>query len=108
MWEASFPLLHPRSDINEDTRISWKTGACAGVSRLDRCSLPTPLPSLAGCSRYTTGTPNYAVNGLPVDAGGFTLAQWEALLDPLFAGPQKVSAAARAAQRALHRTGGHS
>jgi 23S rRNA pseudouridine1911/1915/1917 synthase len=32
--------------------------------------LPAP-----GCARYTTGTPNYAVNGLPVDAGGFTLAE---------------------------------
>lgn len=106
--------MPPRPDINEDTRISWKTGAWAGEARLDGCcptSCPLstlPLPSPAGCSRYTTGTPNYAVNGLPVDAGGFTLAQWEALLDPLFAGPQKVSAAARAAQRALHRTAGHS
>ena len=63
----------------------------------------------AGCSRYTTGTPNYLVNGLPVDAGGFTLAQWEALLDPLFTGgSMRATKAARAAQQKLHRTGGHS
>lgn len=68
--------------------------------------LPLLLPA-AGCARYTTGTPNYAVNGLPVDAGGFTLAQWEALLDPLYSAAA-TSPKARAAQRALHRTGGHS
>ena len=60
-------------NMNEDVRIAWKTG----------------------CSRSVTGTPSFFVNGLPVDADGFTLAQWTGLLDPLFTG------AARRAPRAL-------
>lgn len=107
------PLRPPTpADLNEDTRISWKYGAShrrlLSWALFSRTRTPRPPPPpLAGCARYTTGTPNYAVNGLPVDAGGFTLAQWEALLDPLFQ-PTPASAKARAAQRALHRTGGHS
>lgn len=50
-------------NLNENTRIAWKTA----------------------CSRSVTGTPSFFVNGLPVDADGFSLAQWTAMLDPLFA-----------------------
>lgn len=49
-------------NINENTRISWKTA----------------------CSRSVTGTPTFFVNGLPVSPDG-SLAGWTALLDPLFA-----------------------
>ena len=46
-------------NLNENTRIAWKTA----------------------CSRSVTGTPSFFVNGLPVDADGFSLAQWTAMLD---------------------------
>ncbi len=59
--DPSLPLL-PLQTLNEDTRISWKTG----------------------CSRSVTGTPAFFVNGLSVDADGFSFTQWTALLDPLF------------------------
>jgi hypothetical protein len=50
-------------NLNEDTRISWKYG----------------------CSRTTTGTPHYLVNGMAVDdqLGNGALSDWEALIDPL-------------------------
>lgn len=51
-------------NLNENTRISWKYA----------------------CSRSVTGTPSLFVNNLPVAAdSSWTLAQWTALLDPLFA-----------------------
>ncbi len=54
-------------DINENTRISWKFA----------------------CSRSVTGTPSFFVNGLPVQADEtWTLAEWQQLLDPLFASPR--------------------
>ena len=52
-------------NLNEATRISWKYA----------------------CSKSVTGTPAFFLNDLPLfDQGdGFTLAQWEALIDPLLA-----------------------
>ena len=52
-------------NLNENTRISWKYA----------------------CSKSVTGTPAFFLNDLPLfDQGdGFSLAQWEALIDPLFA-----------------------
>lgn len=61
-------------NLNEATRISWKYG----------------------CSRGVTGTPSHFVNGLSVDADSFTLAQWTALLDPLFANASALVGARRA------------
>ncbi len=63
-------------NINEDTRISWKYAT----------------------SRYSTGTPHYMVNGLPVDdqLGNGQLADWEALIDPLLAGARAPKAPALA------------
>jgi hypothetical protein len=56
-------------NLNENTRISWKFA----------------------CSRGVTGTPSLFVNGLPVQADStWTLAEWQQLLDPLFAAPQKT------------------
>ena len=50
--------------------------------------LPPPPPRRAG-------TPNFLVNGLPVNADpSWTLAQWQALLDPLY-----TAASGRAARR---------
>ena len=55
-------------DLNEDTRVSWKTG----------------------CSRSVTGTPSFFVNGVPVQAdASWTLDQWTALLDPLYSASRK-------------------
>jgi hypothetical protein len=59
--------------------------------------LPPPLPQppsflLYVCryatSRYTTGTPHFLVNGLPVDdqIPDGTAAEWYAMIDPLLAG----------------------
>lgn len=54
------------------------------------------------CSRYTTGTPNFLVNGLPVAADpSWTLAQWQQLLDPLYS-----ASAAKAARRAAVKASG--
>jgi hypothetical protein len=74
------PRYCPRADLNENTRISWKYG----------------------CSRYTTGTPNVMVNGLQqqqVDST-WTLADWQALLNPLYT--PTSSAKRAAAWNALH------
>ena len=59
-------------NLNEATRISWKYA----------------------CSRYVTGTPSFFLNELPLfDQGdGFTLAQWTALIDPLFTGADDADA----------------
>lgn len=50
-------------NLNELARIHWKYG----------------------CSRYTTGTPHFLINGIPVDdqLNDGTVADWEALIDPL-------------------------
>ena len=53
-----------------------------------------PLPPLP----HLPGTPNFLVNGLPVDADpSWTLAQWQALLDPLYAAASGRAARRRAA-----------
>ena len=50
------------ADYNMAARIAWKFG----------------------CSRSTTGTPNFMVNGLQVAADAtWTLTQWQQLIDPL-------------------------
>ena len=60
---ATFLTGYANDDLNENARISWKFS----------------------CSRYSTGTPNFHVNGLPVTAdASWTLTQWQQLLDPLF------------------------
>lgn len=61
-------------NLNEATRVSWKYAT----------------------SRYTTGTPHYLVNGLPVDdqLGAGALADWIALIDPLLAGARAAVAPA--------------
>lgn len=67
-------------DLNENTRIGWKYG----------------------CSRGTTGTPNFMVNGLQVAADEtWTLSDWEQLLDPLYqtAEERKASRAKAREQR---------
>jgi len=63
-------------NLNEDTRISWKYST----------------------SRYSTGTPHYMVNGLPVDdqLGNGQLSDWQALLDPLLGGGRAPKAPALA------------
>ena len=62
------------SDLNEDTRISWKYST----------------------SRYSTGTPHYMINGIPVDdqLGDGSLSAWQALIDPLLAGMRAPKAPA--------------
>jgi hypothetical protein len=44
-------------------------------------------------SRYSTGTPHYMINGIPVDdqLGNGALSDWQALIDPLISAtrPQK-------------------
>ena len=56
-------------NLNEATRVSWKYGT----------------------SRYTTGTPHYLVNGIPVDDQiDGTLASWETLIDSLLTGTRKA------------------
>ena len=59
-------------NLNEATRISWKYA----------------------CSRSVTGTPAFFLNELPLfDQGdGFSLAQWTAPIDPLFAGADGADA----------------
>ena len=64
------------------------------------CSLL--LLSFSSClslpSPHLPGTPNFLVNGLPVDADpSWTLAQWQALLDPLYAAASGRAARRRAA-----------
>lgn len=70
-------------DLNEDTRISWKYST----------------------SRYSTGTPHYMINGIPVDdsLNSGTLDDWKALIDPLLAGQRapKAPALQRFASRGL-------
>ena len=62
-------------NLNEDTRVAWKTG----------------------CSRSVTGTPSFFVNGIPVQAdSSWTLAQWQQLLDPLYAPAAKRRSSRRA------------
>jgi len=50
-------------NLNELARIHWKYA----------------------CSRYSTGTPHFLINGIPVDdqLNDGTVADWEALIDPL-------------------------
>jgi hypothetical protein len=65
-------------------------------------AIPSPAPSLAP-SQYSTGTPNFHVNRLPVAADStWTLADWQQLLDPLYSadgGAAYRRAAARKAGR---------
>ncbi len=86
--ELAFTLGYAKADVlagladdnlNEDTRISWKYST----------------------SRYSTGTPHYMVNGLPVDdqLGNGQLSDWEALLDPLLGRAQGAKAKAPALAR---------
>jgi len=72
----------------------------AGPARLT----PSPPRARAGASRYTTGTPHYVVNGLPVDdqLGNGQLADWIALLDPLLGGEEGAPRRANGAPHANH------
>lgn len=69
-------------DMDEAARVGWKYSA----------------------SRYTTGTPHYMINGLPIDdqLGNGQLTDWEALIDPLL--PTHNGKGASAASVLLGRT----
>lgn len=60
---AAFAAGLADDNLNEAARIEWKYSA----------------------SRYTTGTPHFLINGLPVDdqLGDGSLTAWESLIDPL-------------------------
>jgi len=58
------------TDINMDTRISWKYG----------------------CSRGITGTASFLLNGVFVPAdGSWTLDQWKAIIDPLLSTENRLA-----------------
>ncbi len=66
-------------NLNELARIHWKYA----------------------CSRYTTGTPHFLVNGIPVDdqLPNGSLQDWEALIDPLLPSADGEKAAPKKQQK---------